>query len=473
MVQQKQKESHVVIPLHGKMGFRTFHRPSFIESLKKASLNPFYLIDQVNLQSHSLNSQFYGDLLVEQSEELLRNNNLLSELVQLRRFVVKTETTDLRLRETLEGKLFNKVQLIRVLLYGLQVDILRHVPGMGKLAIIVEEILTRKMFYSDFFSKKNIKCVLVPGLGNWGFWSELVLAREAQRKGLHTIAAITNYDNLVNRGFRGFMPDKLAVWSTLMADEAMKLHSIPAKRIEVTGPVQFDPYFEDVSVSRDVFLTSIGLDPKKKTILYAGGVNVRRYFDIFYVVKQLMAVNDDCNVIIRAYPHEKVLLSPEWQLLEKEFNHSSNVYISNALTTSADTIGMSQNTDIVGENDFDELTCLLKFSDVMINHYSTIALEAAICDLPTIQIAYDVSIYGLKYNNTAAYQKRQTHNLRIKRIKGARIANNKNELLAHLESYLADKTLDQEKRYEYALSECNYLDGRSGERLIKLIERDS
>jgi hypothetical protein len=310
-------------------------------------------------------------------------------------------------------------------------------------------------------------------MGSYGFEYEGFLAREAQKCGLKAVAAITNYDNIVNRGFRGFYPDGVAVWSQLMADETMSMQRIPASRIEITGPQQFDPYFRPLPVGREDYLRRIGLDPAKKTVLFAGGVNVTRYFEIYrlFVDEQGSAPSFPCNVIVRPYPHGKLLLSPGWTVLERLFRASDRVHISvPPINAADDPVASSLLGDLSCQDDvIDELHCQLRYSDVMVNVYSTISLEAAICDLPTIHMGYDLYTFGHKFHILTPFQQRQTHNRRPLRLAASKVARSEIELLAYVEAYLQDRSADKDARYEYALNECGYLDGQCSRRLASFV----
>jgi hypothetical protein len=366
--------------------------------------------------------------------------------------------------------LFSGRRLARVWAYAVTMDLVRHIPRLGELAAWSEAHLYQTHEHDQVLQSQAVGCVLVPGFGSYGFQHEGLFAREAQALGLPVVSAITNYDNVVNRGFRSFMPDKVAVWSRLMADETMNLQRIAAARIEITGPVQYDRYFQPLAVSREEFLRSKGLDPAKPTIFYAGGVNLTRYYEFYGLLTEYMRRNG-CNLVFRAYPHAKVLQAPEWEVLEEKLSREPGLYISNPLRFSSDTlVEEGHKYDVEGEADFDELACLFRYSDVMINHFSTVSLEAAICDLPTIQVGYDSHTFGRSYNTSSAFQRRQTHNLRRLRLEASKVAESQAELLQALDLYLADPGLDRDKRQEYALSECGALDGRSGDRLAQVIQ---
>ncbi|MFN8435239.1 MAG: hypothetical protein U0V18_14535 [Anaerolineales bacterium] len=464
-------EIKIGIPLHGKMAARAFHQPSFRQRLTDGGFKPLYFLSPYYFRSFDFDPSQYFELKVEQYDAQYQKHFLLQQLRMLRRFVVVTGTTDLRFRETIESKLFDATLL------GMSgqmafVNFVRRTPGMGRFLTWLEKQLYATHAHDEKFKEQNISCVLTPGMGNFGFWNEGNFAREAQRMGLPAFAAITNYDNIVNMGYRGFHPACLAVWSKQMADEAIKLHGYPANKIEITGPVQYDRFMMPLPKSREEFLRSIHLDPVKKTILFAGGVNINHYFDIYHVfVEQKDKVwREPFNFIVRPYPHPKLLGSPAWTVLEKLFKQAG-AYISNpgSIDASGDRTAEFR-VDLAFDEGPDELNYLLRYSDVMVNYFSTIGLEAAICDLPTIHVGFDPYIFGLRFSVTTGFLQRQTHNRRPLRLAAARVAKNEKEIFDAIEAYLSDRSLEREARRIYAKSECGELDGKSGERLMNMIK---
>ncbi|NWF64889.1 MAG: hypothetical protein HXY38_11350 [Chloroflexi bacterium] len=464
-------EIKIGIPLHGKMAARAFHQPSFRQRLTEGGLKPLYFLSPYYFRSFDFDPEQYFELQVEQYDAQYQKSFFLQQLRMLRRFVVATETTDLRFRESIESKLFDAT------LPGMSaqmafVNAVRRTPGMGRFLTWLETQLYATHAHDEKFKEQNISCVLTPGMGNFGFWNEGNFAREAQQMGLPAFAAITNYDNIVNMGYRGFHPTCLAVWSKQMADEAMKLHGYPANKMEITGPVQYDRFMAPLPKSREEFLRSLNLDPAKKTILFAGGVNINHYFDIYRVfVEQKDKVwREPFNFIVRPYPHPKLMSSPAWAVLENLLKQAG-AYISNpgSIDASGDRTAEFR-VDLAFDEGPDELNYLLRYSDVMVNYFSTIGLEAAICDLPTIHVGFDPYIFGLRFSVTTGFLQRQTHNRRPLRLAAARVAKNEKELFSALEDYLNDRALDREARRIYAESECGELDGKSGDRLVNMIK---
>lgn len=126
--------------------------------------------------------------------------------------------------------------------------------------------------------------------------------------------------------------------------------------------------------------------------------------------------------------------------------------------------------DLYFEEEHDELNYLLHYSDLMVNYFSTISLEAAVCDLPVIHVGYDVYTYGHRFHVTSEFLQRQTHNRRKLRLTASRIAKTEKDLINYINMYLGDKSLDRDARYEYAVSECGELDGHAGSRIVHMIK---
>lgn len=464
-------EIKIGIPLHGKMAARAFHQPSFRQRLTEGGFKPIYFLSPHYFRSFEFDPQEYFELQTEVYDEYYSNHFFLQQLRMLRRFVVVTDTTDLRFREMIESKLFDAT-LLGMSVQMAYVSMVRRLPGMGKLLTSLEKIFYITHAHDHHFKEQDIKCVLTPGMGNFNFWNEGNFALEAQRMDIPAFAAITNYDNIVNMGYRGFDPTCLGVWSKQMADEVIKLHGYPANKLEVVGAVQYDRFMQPLSLNREEFLHSINLDPSKKTIFFAGGVNINHYFEIYrlFIEEKKRIWNGEFNFIVRPQPHAKLLDSPGWQIMEMLFEQAG-VYVSNP--GSVDATGdrtQELSLDLGLDEGPDELNYLLRYSDVLINNFSTMGLEAAICDLPTIHVGYDAYTFGVRFGVTTGFQQRMTHNRRPLRLSASKVAKNESDLLSYIDLYLSDRNADHDARREYALSECGDLDGKSSSRLIEMIK---
>ena len=464
-------EIKIGIPLNGKMAARTFHQQSFQQSLASGGLKPLYFLAGYFFDALNFDSTRYFELQVDVYEEQYQKYFFLQQLRFLRRFSVVTETTDLRFREAIEAKLFDAT-LPGMAAQMLYVWALRSIPRIGELLSWLERQLYFTDVHNAILKEQEVQCVLAPGMGNFGFWNEGSFAIEAKNLGIPAFAFITNYDNIVNMGYRSFNPTCLGVWSRQMADEAIRLHGFKSNQIEITGPVQYDRFMQPLSRTREEFLLSIGLDPNKKTVLFAGGVNINHYFDMYQtlVERKEKIWHEPFNLVVRPYPHVKLLGSPAWIVLEKCLRETG-AYISNPGSIDASGGRAAEfQLDFTFGDEADELNYLLRCSDVMVNYFSTIGLEAAICDLPVIHVGYDAFAHGQRYGVTSAFLQRQTHNQRPLRLAAARVARNEKELIHAIEAYLKDPALEREMRKTYAESECGFLDGQSGMRVVQMIK---
>jgi CDP-glycerol glycerophosphotransferase (TagB/SpsB family) len=161
-----------------------------------------------------------------------------------------------------------------------------------------------------------------------------------------------------------------------------------------------------------------------------------------------------------------------WRTLRELISTVPSIYLSDPLLESSDTLSAEtvQRARPDAVEDTDTLHYLLRYSDVLINFFSTISLEALVCDLPVIHIAYDEYTSGLRAGHLLKFRMRHDLNRKKLRHESTRIAKSPKELVRFIDTYLEDRSLDQEKRKEYALFECEYLDGKASERFASALE---
>lgn len=447
----------IAIPLFGKMIFRAFHTRHFVETFRQNELEPLYCTNET-AASHALPGARYSPFPMPDAKGPERI------LINFRRLVAHPEVSDMRFRDQLYGTLFHQKSIVKWFIAGVGLDILRRQAWLAPWSLLLSRRLANREAYARLLDTHAVDGLMTSGIGSAGFDTVNPMVYEAQRRGLPVVAAVSNYDNVLSRGYRGFMPALFAVWSRVMADDAMRLLGVPARRIEICGPVSFDRYFQPLRVDRRAYLTSRALDPDRPTILYAGGPNLLTGLHVLRLfLTKFRPAFGECNIVMRLHPDPRLAALPTGWCMEqigREFHH---VYISDPLRFSADTINAADDTD--------ELHGLLKYSDVIIQHYSTLALEAAVCDLPTVYMKYDPCHYFHYWSTTSEWQSRQIHNQRALRRAAGREATSDDDLLKVATEYLENRQRDRDARREYALSECSYMDGRSCERLAAAISR--
>lgn len=455
------KDKLIGIPLFGKMAFRTFHGGHFVSRLRLSGFEPVYLTEK-QATSGGLEGLRYQELPASPSVPRLESGLLRP----YRRFVTRTETTELHFRDLIYRLTSGDQPIGPSLRYLCALSVLRRFKSLRASSVALSKALVNYPAWENLLAHADFDGFLVPGIGSYGFEKTNALVYEAQRNGRPVLSCVSNYDNILSRGYRGFMPDHVAVWSYVMADDVHRLNDIPKSRISVVGPVQFDRYFCRPKISRASFLESCGLDPNRKTILYAGSTNT---LDLLHYMEMLLNktreyYGSDFNIIIRPHPDQRIMISPAISACKKlALLRGDKVYVSDPCRLSADTLQP--------DPDLDELTALLHYSDVLINHYSTLGLEAAICNLPTIYVDYDLFTHGFNVKAMNWWYRQTSHNRRELRLRAATIVRSDEELFRAVVSYAENREKLATERAEYAMSECGYLDGLSTQRLCELMRK--
>ncbi len=191
---------------------------------------------------------------------------------------------------------------------------------------------------------------------------------------------VASWDNLTNKGLIHTVPDRVIVWNRLQAEEAFRLHSVPRERIETTGAQLFDWLRAPAEIpSRDEFLTSLGLDPSKRTILYAGSSSA-------IGSKEGGVLGDVVLPALRSHWDPEIATS---NLIVR--HHPTNPLTTSKIGSAFAKYGVVEDP-LAGEPVIDDRTrthyrTLLTHADAVIGVNTSALLEAAIVGTPAIPLA--------------------------------------------------------------------------------------
>ena len=114
---------------------------------------------------------------------------------------------------------------------------------------------------------------------------------------------------------------------------------------------------------------------------------------------------------------------------------------------------------------------LLKHCDVLVNVFSTTTLEAFLLDRPVVMALPDPNMG--EYDRISQADPRRwnafAHLKPLVDSGAARVARSHDELVEQVRAYLADPSLDRERRRQMADLECGPMDGHAGERTARLL----
>lgn len=367
--------------------------------------------------------------------------------------LIRTATTDLRHKMSFDGRR-------NYLLYGVAVF---------SNFIVARPMVRRALRFFDYhfigdpgfgavLEKYHPDIVFITHLFND---AEVSLLREAKKKKIATVGFINSWDKLTARSSLRLLPDTLVVFNEIVKKEAIEQADMPASRIAVCGIPQYDRYVNDTPMPREEFFKKIGIDSKKRLILYSPrGIvfSVSDWTIIDFLHDSIVSGEiGEADMLVRFPPNDFL----------DEDELSKRPWLKYDLPGRR--FGTKRSVD--WDMDFDELKHLansLAHASIVVGYTSSIAIDAAVFDKPIIGINFEVNHdLPLAASPTAYY--RTEHFSKALRAGGIRQVGSKQEFLEVIKAYLRDPSLDRAGRRRLAEEQCWRLDGKSGERIASVI----
>jgi hypothetical protein len=282
--------------------------------------------------------------------------------------------------------------------------------------------------------------------------------RAAQALGILTLGVLRSWDNLYK--VLRFRPDHLAVWNPINREEAIQITKYKSERVHIVGPTQFDAYFDPNAVwDRDEFASKLRFDPKRPIITYAtlGPFELQ---DETYLMDWLVnaiqtgVIPTNCQVVCRLHPWSK--LEPFLKYQAYDFIRLS--WMSEYIPSLAWTM-TKEDVYFVGN--------LLRHSDVVISPGSTITIETALFDTPTlvpIFHTYQPELGRIQFDHHLT-----SHFKRLIEKSLIPIIENPEDLASAIRHALVDRSWYHEQRMQLVKDYIGFTDGKSTERLAELI----
>jgi hypothetical protein len=315
--------------------------------------------------------------------------------------------------------------------------------------------------FTPYFEKYRPDLVFAP---NMIATEDMQVIGEAKKRGVKTLGMIKSWDSITSKVFIMFKPDKLIVYSPLLKQELIKYSDFPLENILISGIPQFDAYRDkDIIVPREEFLGKLGLDPKKKTIMFCASGDIYAPYDmeILDILNNFIKSGQfavPVNVLIRPHPKYDAYDALIAQKYPEFIVDRPGKYVHKTSLGSWE----FENRDIV------HLANSLKHADIVINTSSTMGLESCIFNTPVINIAFDgyhIVPYWLSTRRFCDYN----HVDYLLKTGGMRNAKSKEEFLTYINDYLKNPGLDEEGRKRMVREQLHFTDGKSGERIANYL----
>lgn len=289
------------------------------------------------------------------------------------------------------------------------------------------------------------------------FDAEAVLYGE--KLGIPTLSTNISWDNLTSfKCVRIRKPDYLFLWNETLKEAAINIHKFRPEQLFITGSMRFDKYFDNSHPipSRGEFLNAKGLNPDYPTILFASGGRAPRQPEVFEKILQARKENKIpyVNFLIRPHPFDEA----GWY---RKFAAEPDVFVER--------VSEQKNKFSDRGNDseaFTNLMATLAYSDININHKSTISLESFIYDKPVVNFLDPAAKFQNKH-----YYDPSSYYYPLIREKAVRLAQDDEDILGAIKEYLADPKKDSANRQKLADQFYAFRDGKSYQRNVDFIEK--
>lgn len=296
-------------------------------------------------------------------------------------------------------------------------------------------------------------------------WSELPVVLLAQQSGVPTVTAILSWDNLSYKGFPLARFSRYAVWSKLMKQELLRAEpELDPDQIVVTGTPQFDFHLaEDLVWGRGKLFERIGADPSRPLITYSACTDLTfpeepEVVEVLWGAIERRKVLDRPQLLLRLHPHdltdrfEHLRTRCPGLLFSRPCEHTDRRFWW--FNPRREDLALFSNT--------------LRYSDVNVNVFSTVALDSATLDRPIVCIAFSNKPKGLatEYFRVAPFF---GHCKYMSESGAVKIAFNLEELISHLNFYLKNTSADRDARRRMVEQICGPVDGQAVKRMMDCI----
>lgn len=352
--------------------------------------------------------------------------------------------------------------------------------GFARVMIGLENMVDAPDGHTEFFEKEKPDVVVTTSIGC--FDHDAYIMREARKHGCKVASYVLSWDNTSVRGLGVNLSDVIMVWSDVMKRELVDYHGLPGDAIKVIGVPHYDFYHRMKKESDKGHLRSeLGL-PDGKRVIFLATKSPHAFLcntDIARVICENIekgGLPEDCYLVVRLHPlyyKQKAgsdtaveVERPEWEDLEKRFGASCLHLDYPRIIESG--IGF-----FMPDPEIEKLASYLMCSNLVVNMFSTLNIEAGIFDVPTVNVAYEYDHKkprGYKKERfNMRYDEVQTHNQRIVHSGGTEIARSEEELLVSVRRNLEDPGKYAEGRRRIVETECGGNPGRSGEDIAMAI----
>ncbi len=326
-----------------------------------------------------------------------------------------------------------------------------------KLVPRLYQMVFRSRPYRALFDRHQPSLVVLP---NIAFFPDIELLAEAKRRAIRTVGMACNWDHL-NKYFIPFQADHLLVQNEPMRREAVALQAYRRDRTESVGFPQFDQYHQYLARPdpRERFCRAMGIPPESRIIVFISGAAYA--LDEPDIVREIVrwmeagAFGLTTHLLLRPY-----VIARDRESEERKFREfRDHPLISWNLLRRDES-----------EEGRERYLAMLRHADVVIPVFSTMAIEAAIFDRPTVAIGFDGHARR-PFHQSIRRLEQLAHFRHVLDTGSIVIARSFPELFERIHGYLHHPERDRAQRRALVERLCYRFDGRASERVADAIIR--
>lgn len=267
---------------------------------------------------------------------------------------------------------------------------------------------------------------------------DIPIMREAKRRSVRVVGMVRGWDNLTTYGILRVLPDRYFAHNEFLKEQAIGRHGMRKDSVDVVGTPDFDKYARsEFNLAREEFCAELGIDPAKKIILYAaiGDFLFPEEGKVAAVFERLIEKGDipqNTVVVFRAHP---AFTSPLEGM--KNMQHVVPDRAADYRTEDLQQWDMKTRSTV-------RLINSIRHASAVVSPGSTMLIESALCDRPTIALAFDEE--PRKWFSVARWSDTATHVVDLLKTGGARAAWSERELVVLTNGYITHDDKDREKR---------------------------
>jgi hypothetical protein len=325
-----------------------------------------------------------------------------------------------------------------------------------------DSFVYRERPYKNLFNKYKPDLVFLPDVHSI---QDVTVLREAKRQKIKTIGMPGSWDHFPKR-FEPLRVDKLMVWNEVIKKEAIELQNYDSKNVFITGAPYYDIFTKnEFLLSREDFFNKFNLNQNKKLIFYSSGSKYAPddgdVVDIILKSIKENKFNKSAQIFLRPYPgvkfdHDKFdkfnnedLIYVDWIKPKKIFGHSGHSWYP-----TIDSIFHFYNT--------------LYHSDIIVNTYSSVSVEASALLKPIININFD-GYKNRPFEQSIKRFRQLSHYKNVMDTEGVKNVSNAVDLINTLNNFINDPSCNYVNTKELCDKMCWKVDGKSSERIANHI----